>query len=48
MLKDLYETNNKEKDSLLVGVINIGIKDLKKEIERCLKKKNKFKSQIKY
>ena len=40
LLKELYITNNKEKNSLLVSVINSGLKDLKKEIKEMKKKKN--------
>ena len=33
MLKDLYETNDQEKNRVLVNVINSGIPELNKEIE---------------
>ena len=33
-LKDLYKANDKEKNKLLVSVINNGLKDLKKEITK--------------
>ena len=34
LLKDLYKTNDKEKNNKLVSVINSGIKELKKEIKK--------------
>ena len=34
LLKDLYKINDKEKNKLLVSVINNGLKDLKKEITK--------------
>ena len=34
LLKDLYKTNNKEKNSLLVSVINSELKDLEEEIKK--------------
>ena len=34
LLKDLYKTNNKEKNSLLVSVINSGLKNLEEEIKK--------------
>ena len=37
MLKDLYQINDREKNNKLVSVINIGLKDLKKEIEEMSK-----------
>ena len=47
LLKDLYKANDKEKNRLLVIVINSGLKDLKKKkLKRSLKKKEKLKSQI--
>ena len=45
LLKNLYKTNDKEENGLLVNVINNGLEDLKKLI-RCLKKKKTLKSQI--
>ena len=36
LLKELYKTNNKEKNNKLVNVINSGLKDLKKKLKRCL------------
>ena len=42
LLKDLYETNDKEKNSLLVGVINIGLKGLTEEIEKVFKAERKI------
>ena len=32
LLKDLYKTNDKEKNNELVNLINSGLKDLKEEI----------------
>ena len=37
MFKLLYETNDKEKNSKLVSVINSGLKDLKEEIKKMSK-----------
>ena len=37
MLKELYKTNDKEKNRLLVSVINSGLKDLKEEINKMSK-----------
>ena len=37
MLKDLYETNDQEKNRVLVNVINSGIPELNKEIETMSK-----------
>ena len=37
MLKDLYQINDREKNNKLVSAINIGLKDLKKEIEEMSK-----------
>ena len=34
LLKDLYKTNNKEKNSLLVSMINSGLKNLEEEIKK--------------
>ena len=45
LLKDLYKTNDKEKNNKLVSMISSGLKNLRKE-KRCLKKKEKLKSQI--
>ena len=42
LLKDLYETNDKEKNSLLVGVINTGLKGLTEEIEKVFKAERKI------
>ena len=47
LFKDLYNTNDKEKNSLLVSVINSGIQDLKKEISKMSEDEKKLKSQIK-
>ena len=46
LLKDLYKTNDKKKNRLSVSVINSGLKDIKKKLKKCLKKKEKIKSQI--
>ena len=46
LLKELYKTNDKEKNRLLVSVINSGLKDLKEKIKEISKKKEKLKSQI--
>ena len=37
MLKELYKTHDKEKNKLLVSVINSGLKDLKEEINKMSK-----------
>ena len=37
MLKKLYKTDDKEKNKLLVSVINSGLKDLKEEINKMCK-----------
>ena len=42
MLKDIYKTNDKEKNSLLVSVINSGLKDLEKEIKKMSEYEKKF------
>ena len=47
LFKDLYNTNDKEKNSLLVSVINSGIQDLKKGISKMSEDEKKLKSQIK-
>ena len=46
LLKDLYKTNNKEKNSLLVSVINSGLKELEEKLKRSLEMKKKLKSQF--
>ena len=46
MYKVLYETRDKEKNSKLMDIFNSGLKDLEEKIKRCLKKKEKLKSQI--
>ena len=38
LLKNLYKTNDKEKNSMLVSVINSGLEDLKKEINNMSEK----------
>ena len=42
LLKDLYNTNNKEKNSLLLSVINSGIKDLKEQINKMFEKERQI------
>ena len=43
MFKDLYQINDREKNSKLVSVVNSGLRDLKKEIgERENKKSGKI------
>ena len=37
LLKELYKTDDKEKNKLLVSVINRGLKDLKEEINKTSK-----------
>ena len=46
MFKLLYETNDKEKNSKLVIVLNSGLKDLKEEIKKLSEDEKKLKSQI--
>ena len=46
LLKDLFKTNDKEKNNELVNVINSGLKNLKEEIKKMSKEeKEKLKSQ---
>ena len=53
LLKELYKTDDKEKNKLLVSVINSGLKDLKEEInkmskeERINKKSGKIVNTVK-
>ena len=42
----LYKINDKEKNNNLMNMINSGLKNLKKKLMRCLKKKKKLKSQM--
>ena len=42
LLKDLYKTNDKEKNNRLVSMISSGLKDLKKEIEKMSKKEREI------
>ena len=42
LLKDLYKINDKEKNKLLVSVINNGLKDLKKEITKIAEEEKKI------
>ena len=42
LLKELYKTNYKEKNRLLVSVINSGLKDLKEKIKKMSKKERKI------
>ena len=37
LLKELYKTNDKKKNTLLVSVINSRLKDLREEINKMLK-----------
>ena len=46
LLKDLCETNNKQKNNKLVSAINSGIKDLKKEIKKMSEDEKKLNNQI--
>ena len=46
MFKELYITNDKEKNSALVNVINSGLNDLKEVFKKCMKKKEKLRNQI--
>ena len=41
MLKDLYKTNGKEKNNVLVSVINSGLKDLKENIKELSEEERK-------
>ena len=40
MFKDLYQINDREKNSKLVSVVNSGLRDLKKEIGKRENKKS--------
>ena len=42
MLKELYKTNDKEKNRLLVSVINSGLKDLKEKIKEMSEEERKI------
>ena len=42
LLKELYKTNDKEKNRLLVSVINSGLKDLKEKIKKMSKEERKI------
>ena len=42
LLKDLYKINHKEKNRLLVSVINDGLKDLKKKITKMAEEEKKI------
>ena len=42
MLKDLYQTNDREKNSKLVSVIKSGLKDLETEIKRMSKEEREI------
>ena len=44
MLKTPYNLNDKKKNNLLVNTIKSGLNDLKDEIKKYLKKKEKLKS----
>ena len=41
LLKDLYKTNDKEKNNVLVSVINSGLKDLKENIKELSEEERK-------
>ena len=45
LLKNLFKTNDKEKNNELVNVINHGLKNLKEEIKKMSKEEYKLKSQ---
>ena len=42
LLKELFETNNKERNKVLVDVNNSGLKDFKKEIEKMSKEEREI------
>ena len=42
LLKNLYKINDKEKNGLLVSVINNGLKDLKREITKMSEEEKKI------
>ena len=42
LLKDLYKTNDKENNRLLVSMINSGLKDLKEKIKEISKEERKI------
>ena len=42
MLKDLYQTNDREKNSKLVSVIKSGLKDLETKIKRMSKEEREI------
>ena len=42
LLKDLYNTNNKEKNSRLLNVVNSRIKDLKEQINKMSEKERQI------
>ena len=42
LLKELYKTNDKKKNRLLVSVINSGLKDLKEKINKMSEKERKI------
>ena len=46
MAKDLYKTNDGEKNNKLVSVINSGLKDLEKEIKEMSKRKREIEKPI--
>ena len=46
MLKDLYRTYDKQKNSKFVNVIKSGLNDLKNEIENMSEEENKLKNQM--
>ena len=46
MYKVLRDTNDKEKINKIVDIFNSGLKNLRKKLKRCLKKKKELKSEI--
>ena len=42
MLKELYKTNDKEKNRLLVSVINSGLKDVNEKIKKISEEERKI------
>ena len=46
MLKDVYKTNDKNKNNKLVNMIKSGLSDLKNETENIGEKEKKLKNQM--
>ena len=46
MLKNVYKTNDKNKNNKLVNMITSGLSDLKNETENIGEKENKMKNQM--